>query len=56
MGFTAAGFFQILGDYPCMFLDSSVHHSNTPLLRDCDFPKRRHLDKATMEIKHYGTT
>jgi hypothetical protein len=26
------------------------------LLRDYDSPKRRHLDKATMEVKHHGTT
>jgi len=55
-GFAAAGFFRISGDCPCMFLDSSLHHTNTPLLRDCDSPKRRQLDKATMEVKHHGTT
>ena len=54
--FTAAGFFQVLGDYPCMFLDSSLHHTDTPWLRDCDTLKRRQLDKATMEVKYHGTT
>ena len=46
----------MLCDCPCMFFDSSLHHSGTPLLRDCDSPKRRHLGKAKMEVRHYGTT
>jgi hypothetical protein len=56
MGGTSDGIFRLPGDCPCMFFDSSLHHSNTPLLRDYDSPKRRHLDKATMEVKHHGTT